>query len=131
MRKFTLKIGVTHSGEKMRESRMRWFNHIQRIVINALVRNNKLIQVEGTKNGRGKQRITSLKVLKKKKKILKCSIQLLEVKLTFNRMSNHMTFGFRSVESSGATGSINVFSYKCLSLFFITSSDNFCFCILG
>ena len=69
MRKFALKIGVTHSGEKMRESRMRWFNHIQRIVINALVRNNKLIQVEGTKNGRGKQRITSLKVLKKRKNL--------------------------------------------------------------
>ena len=103
MRKVALKIGVTHSGEKMRESRMRWFSHIQRIAINALVRKSELIQVEGTKKGRGKQRITSLEVVKKK-----CSIQLLEVELTFNRMCYHMTFDFGSVESSGAAGSKDV-----------------------
>ena len=52
MRKFALKIGVTHSGEKMRDSRIRWFSHIQRIAINALVRKSELFQVEGTKKGR-------------------------------------------------------------------------------
>lgn len=64
MRKSAIKIGVTHSGEKMRDSRMRWFNHIQRIATYTLVRKSNLIQVEGTKKGRGKQsqRITSLEV---------------------------------------------------------------------
>ena len=47
---------------------MSWFSHIQRIVINALVRKSELIQVEGTKKDRGKQRMTSLEVVKKKKK---------------------------------------------------------------
>lgn len=68
MRKFALKIGVTHSGEKMRDSCMKWFNHIQRMATYALVRKSNLIQVEGTKIGRGKQsqRITSLEVYKNK-----------------------------------------------------------------
>ena len=32
---------------------MRWFGHVQRRVINALVRKSELIQMEGTKEGRG------------------------------------------------------------------------------
>ena len=54
------------------------------------------------KKGRGKQIITSLEVKKM------CSIQLLEAELTFNRICYHMTFGFGSVESSGAAGSKDV-----------------------
>ena len=37
----------------MRESCLRWFGHVQRRVINALVRKSELIQMEGTKEGRG------------------------------------------------------------------------------
>jgi N12 class adenine-specific DNA methylase len=39
----SLKIGVTPIDEKMRDSRLRWFDHIQRIAINALVRKSELI----------------------------------------------------------------------------------------
>ena len=39
----SLKIGVTPIDEKMRDSRWRWFDHIQRIAINALVRKSELI----------------------------------------------------------------------------------------
>ena len=37
----------------MRESCLRWFGHVQRRVINALVRKSELIQMEGTKECRG------------------------------------------------------------------------------
>ena len=46
-----LKIQVTFIGEKMRESHLRWFGHVQ--AINALMRKSELIQVEGTKKGEG------------------------------------------------------------------------------
>ena len=104
MRKSPLKIGVTHSGEKMRESHMRWFSHIQRIAINALMRKCELIQVEGTKKGRGKQRITSLEVVKKKEVLHPVT----RGRTYINRMCYHMTFGFSSVESSSAAGSKDV-----------------------
>lgn len=35
--------------EKMRQSRLRWFDHVQMRAINALVRKNELIQVEEMK----------------------------------------------------------------------------------
>ena len=66
MRKVALNIGVTHSGEKMRESRMRWFSHIQRIAINALMRKCELIQVEGTKKGKRKTKNNIIRSSKKK-----------------------------------------------------------------
>ena len=43
-----LKIGVAPIDEKMRESCLRWFGHVQRRVINEPVRKSELIQVEGT-----------------------------------------------------------------------------------
>jgi hypothetical protein len=38
-----LKIGATPIDEKMRDSHLRWFDHIQRIAINAPVRKSELI----------------------------------------------------------------------------------------
>ena len=47
--KTSFKIAVTLIDEKMKESHLRWFGHVQRRAINALVRKSELIQVEGTK----------------------------------------------------------------------------------
>ena len=42
----------------MRESRLRWFGHIQRRATNAPIRKSELIQVKGTKKGRGRPKTT-------------------------------------------------------------------------
>ena len=42
-----LKIGVAPIDEKMRESCLRWFGHVQRRAINEPVRKSELIQVQG------------------------------------------------------------------------------------
>ncbi len=63
--KIRLKIGVASSDEKMRENCLRCFGHVKRRVINAPVRNIQLIQVEGTKKGRRKPKITLIEVVKK------------------------------------------------------------------
>ena len=55
---------MTSIDEKMRESHLRWFGHVQRRVTNALVKKSKLIQVEGTKNGRVSQKITLVELVK-------------------------------------------------------------------
>ncbi len=57
-------IGMVLIIEKMKESRLRWFDYIKRKVINVLVRNNELIQVEGTKKGRVRQKTTLIEVVK-------------------------------------------------------------------
>ena len=44
-----LKIAAALIDDKMRESHLKWFDHIQRRAINATVRKSKLIQVEGRK----------------------------------------------------------------------------------
>lgn len=49
-----LNIGVASIDEKMKESRLRWFDHVQRRAINVPIRKNELIQAEGTKEGRGR-----------------------------------------------------------------------------
>lgn len=49
-----LKDKVAPIAEKMRASHSRWFNHKQWRAINTLVRENEMIQVEGTKKkGKG------------------------------------------------------------------------------
>ena len=48
----------------MRESCLRWFGHVWRRVINALVRKSDYIQVERRKKGRGRPKITLVKVVK-------------------------------------------------------------------
>jgi hypothetical protein len=49
--------------EKTRESRLRWFCHMYRRVINAAVRNGELIQVEETKKYSGRPKITLVEVV--------------------------------------------------------------------
>jgi hypothetical protein len=44
-----LKIGMTPINEKMRENHLRWFGHVQRIVVSALGTKSELIKVEGMK----------------------------------------------------------------------------------
>ena len=44
-----LDIGVAPIDEKMRESHLKWFDHVQMRASKEPVRKNKLIQVEGTK----------------------------------------------------------------------------------
>ena len=44
---------------------LRWFGHVQRREINALMRNSELIQVKGMKRGKRRQKITLIKVVKK------------------------------------------------------------------
>ena len=44
---------------------MRWFDHVKRRVSNEPVSNSELIQVKGTKRGRGRQKITLVEVIKK------------------------------------------------------------------
>ena len=43
--------------EKMRESRLRLFDHVQKKAINALMRKIELIQIEGTKKGRERTKV--------------------------------------------------------------------------
>ena len=47
--KIHLKIRVTPFDVKMRESRLRWFGHVQKREINARMRHSELIQVERMK----------------------------------------------------------------------------------
>lgn len=47
-----LKIGVTPIDQKMGESRLKQFSHVQSRAINASVWKSELIQVEGTEIGR-------------------------------------------------------------------------------
>ena len=62
--KILLKIRVTPIDEKMRESCLRWFGHIQRREINAPVRKSELIQVEGMKKCKGIPNLTLIEVVK-------------------------------------------------------------------
>ncbi len=57
-----LKIRMVPINEKMRESRLRWFDHMQIREINAPVRKSELIQKK--KRGRGRPKITIVEVVK-------------------------------------------------------------------
>lgn len=49
--------------QKMMESHLRWFNHVQRRTSNAVVRISELIEVEGMKKGQSKAKITLVEVV--------------------------------------------------------------------
>ena len=55
---------LTLINKRMRESCLRWFGHVWRRVINALVRKSDYIQVERRKKGRGRPKITLVKIVK-------------------------------------------------------------------
>ena len=55
---------MTLIDKRMRESCLRWFGHVWRRVINALVRKSDYIQVERRKKGRGRPKIILVKVVK-------------------------------------------------------------------
>ena len=59
-----LKIRVTPIDEKMRESHLRWFGHVQRSAINAPIRKSELILVKGTKRGKGRPKIILVEIKK-------------------------------------------------------------------
>ena len=63
--KINLKIGVAPIDKKMRESRLKRFDHVQRRPINAPVRKSKLIQVQEIKKFRGRPKIILVEVIKK------------------------------------------------------------------
>ena len=48
--------------EKMRKSNFRWFVHVYRTTINAPMRKSELLQVEGTKKGKGRPKISLIEV---------------------------------------------------------------------
>ena len=62
--KICLKINVVSLCEKIMESYLRWFSHVQRREITAQVRKNELIQIERTKKDKGRPKITLIKIVK-------------------------------------------------------------------
>lgn len=63
-----LKLGVTPSNEnrskeKIRESHLRWFGHMEMIPINALERKSDSIQVKWMKRGKQRPKITLVKAV--------------------------------------------------------------------
>ena len=62
---------VAHIDEKIGESCLRFFDHVQRRAINAQVRKSELIRVKGMKKGRGRPRIALIELVKKDMSIMK------------------------------------------------------------
>ena len=58
-------LGVAPIGDKMRESRLRWFGHVQRRPMTAPVRRSETIQVEGARRNRGRPKLTWVEVVKR------------------------------------------------------------------
>ena len=58
-------LGVAPIGDKMRESRLRWFRHVQRRPMTAPVRRSETIQVEGARRTRGRPKLTWVEVVKR------------------------------------------------------------------
>ncbi len=62
---FQLRNGVAPIDEKMRESSLIWFGHVQRRVIHAPMKKCNLIQVKGMKRDRWRLKITLMEVVKR------------------------------------------------------------------
>ena len=58
-------LRVAPIGDRMRESRLRWFGHVQRRPMIALVRQSETIQVEGATRTRGRPKLTWVEVVRK------------------------------------------------------------------
>lgn len=51
-------LGVALIGDKMRESRLRWFGHVQRRPMTTPMKWSETIQVEGARRTRGRPKFT-------------------------------------------------------------------------
>ncbi len=58
-------LGVAPIGDKMRESRLRWFGHVQRRPMTAPVRRSETMQVEGARRTRGRPKLTWVEVVRR------------------------------------------------------------------
>ena len=58
------KVGVAPIEDKMRETRLRWFGHIMRRCINALVRRCEMITLMQYRRGRGRPKISRKEVIR-------------------------------------------------------------------
>ena len=58
-------LGVVPMDNKMKESRLRWFGHVQRRPMTTLVRRIKTIQVEDARRTRGRPKLTLVEVVKR------------------------------------------------------------------
>ena len=58
-------LGVASMSDKMRESRLRWFGHVQRRPMTTLVKWRKTIQVEGVRRTKGRPKLTWVELIKR------------------------------------------------------------------
>ena len=63
-------IGVASIEDEMRENRLRWFGHIRRRSMDALVRRMEKINIEQGKKLKGIPKMTWMEVVKKDMKLL-------------------------------------------------------------
>ena len=56
--------------DKMRESRLKWFDHMKRRSVAALVRRCKMIDIPGSKRGRGKPKKSLDEVIRENLKVV-------------------------------------------------------------
>jgi hypothetical protein len=61
--RFREHLGVAPIGDKIRETRLRWFGHVERRPVMAPVRKSLDIQVEGPSRGRGRPKKTWMEVI--------------------------------------------------------------------
>ncbi|KAJ7976901.1 Retrovirus-related Pol polyprotein LINE-1 [Quillaja saponaria] len=64
------KVKVAPIEEKMRENRLRWFGHIQRRPMDAVVKQGDMVQVPGVRQGNGRPKLTWGAVIEKDMAVL-------------------------------------------------------------
>ncbi|CAL5326839.1 unnamed protein product [Camellia sinensis] len=62
-------VGVAPIEDKLRENRLRWFGHIQRRPIEAVVKRCDAVTVDGSVRGRGRPRLTAARLKEKKEAV--------------------------------------------------------------
>ena len=67
-------VGVAPIEDKMRDNR--WFGHIQRRPLDALVRKSDLLTIHSNDRGRGRPKLTWIKIIKKDITICNLSVYL-------------------------------------------------------
>ena len=69
-------VGVAPIEDKIRENRLRWFGHIQRKPLDALVRKSDFLTIHGNARGRGRPKLTWIEIIKKDITICNLSVNL-------------------------------------------------------